>query len=184
MSKDLQFNEVEALLKLSHGDEVSFKAIYNKYSPVLYLRLIRMLKSNFLAEDILQDVFITVWNNRKKIDKSKCFQGYISSIAVHKCYDHFRKIARTHKLYSKLQIDETQPASNDQLLINKEESIVLFQTIALLPPKRKLIFNLCKVDGKSYEEVSNQLGISISTISDHIVKANSFIRFKLFPSIA
>lgn len=182
MLKDIHFNEVEALLKLSHGDEVSFEAIYKKYSPGLYSRLIKILKSGTMAEDILQDVFIIVWNNREKIDTNRCFQAYLSCIAVHKCYDHFRKIARTNKVYSKLPLTENQYTLNDQVLINKEESTVLFKTIELLPPKRKLIFRLCKVDGKSYEEVSNQLGISISTISDHIVKANTFIRSRLFHS--
>lgn len=170
-------------MRVSYGDEVSFAAIYNKFAPGLYLKLSKILKSNFLAEDILQEVFLIVWNNRDKIDPCKCFQAYLSTIAVNKCYDHLRKLASTSRLYVKLQRAENCLPANDQLLISKEESAVLFQTIELLPPKRKLIFKLCKIDGKTYEEVSNQLGVSVSTISDHIVKANTFIRSKLYFSI-
>jgi RNA polymerase sigma-70 factor (family 1) len=183
VQKDIHFNEAEALLRLSHGDEASFAAIYNNYAPGLYFKLIKILKSDFLAEDILQDVFLIVWNNREKIDLCKCFQAYLSTIAVNKCYDHLRKLASTGRLYAKLPLAENYYPENDQALISKEESIVLSQTIELLPPKRKLIFKLCKIDGKTYEEVSNQLGISVSTISDHIVKANTFIRSRLYFSI-
>jgi len=183
VQKDIQLNVAEALLRLSYGDEVSFAAVYNNFAPELYLKLIKILKSDFLAEDILQDVFLIVWNNREKIDPCKCFQAYLSTIAVNKCYDHLRRIASTGRLYAKLPLAENQNQGNDQILISKEESAVLYQTIELLPPKRKLIFKLCKVDGKTYEEVSDQLGISVSTISDHIVKANTFIRSRLHHSL-
>ena len=55
MQKDVQLNVAEALLRVSNGDEVSFEAIYNNYGPGLYLKLIKILKSDFLAEDILQE---------------------------------------------------------------------------------------------------------------------------------
>ena len=183
MQKDIQFSEAAVLLRLSQGDEAAFAVIYNNHAPGLYLKLMKMLKSDFVVEDILQDVFLIVWNNREKIDPAKCFQAYLSTIAVNKCYDHLRKIASTGRLYAKLPLAENYYPGNDQLLITKEESAVISQTIELLPPKRKLIFKLCKIDGKTYEEVSNQLGISVSTISDHIVKANTFIRSRLYFSI-
>ena len=181
MLKQNFFNEEELLLQLSLGDKVSFDTIYRKYSRGLLNKLIKILKSPIVAEDILHDVFITVWDNREKIDSNSCFQSYLSCIAINKCYDHFRKIARTNKLYSKLITEKERYSIQDQFLINKEESTILFHTIELLPPKRRLIFRLCKLDGKSYEEVSKQLNISLSTISDHIVKANTFIRTRYFP---
>lgn len=184
MQKDISFNESEVLVKLAQGDEACFEAVYKTYAPGLYIKLMKMLKSDFVVQDILQDVFLVVWNNREKIDPCKCFQAYLTTIAVNKCYDHLRKLASTGRLYAKLMVAENPPPENDQLLITKEESAVLNQTIELLPVKRKLIYKLCKIDGKSYEEISTQLGISVSTISDHIVKANSFIRSRLQLSIS
>ena len=67
----------------------------------------------------------------------------------------------------------------EEHFISKENSGILYQAIELLPPKRKLVFRLCKLEGKTYEEVSLLLGISLSTISDHIVKANLFIKSQL-----
>ena len=171
-------NEVHFLLQLSKGSEIAFETIYKHYSPHLYRKLINILKTDVIAQEVLQDVFIIIWKNRENIDVSKCFYAYLSCIVVNKCYDYFRKISNEKKMYSKLNnVYEYSPI--EEGLINKESLMTLYQVIELLPPKRKLIFSLCKVDGKSYEEVSQQLGVSLSTISDHIVKANHFIRNQL-----
>jgi len=85
-------------------------------------------------------------------------------------------MVRDKKLLQKLNGLSGYFDSIDEDVINKESSAILYHAIEQLPPKRKLIFRLCKVEGKSYEEVGLQLGISPSTISDHIVKANLFIK--------
>jgi RNA polymerase sigma-70 factor (ECF subfamily) len=71
----------------------------------------------------------------------------------------------------------------EETLVSKESAGMLHQAINSLPVKRRRIFMLCKLDGKSYDEVSRQLGISTSTISDHIVKANLFIRSYMLDQI-
>ncbi|MEJ7679292.1 MAG: sigma-70 family RNA polymerase sigma factor [Segetibacter sp.] len=64
----------------------------------------------------------------------------------------------------------------EEVLFNKENAGILQKAINSLPPQRRRIFKLCKIDGQSYDQVSEQLKISTSTISDHIVKANHCIR--------
>jgi RNA polymerase sigma-70 factor (ECF subfamily) len=171
-----QQDDRELLLLLASGDEGSFNTIYFKYSPRLLPMLNKMLKSSELAEEVLQDVFITLWDNRSKICPDKCFRSYILCIAANKCYDYFRKVARDRKLYLTISQAQSRASDSDQVVIDREKIGHLYQIIELLPKKRRAIFRLCKVDGKSYIEVSKQLGISLSTISDHIVKANLFIR--------
>ena len=68
----------------------------------------------------------------------------------------------------------------EEMLLRKENNHLLQKAIDSLSPQRQLVFRLCKLEGKSYDEVSQQLGISTSTISDHIVKANKTIREYLF----
>ena len=171
-----QIDDRELLLHLAIGDEASFKTIYYKHSPRLLLMLTKMLKSDALAEEVLQEVFISVWDHRDQLDAEKCFRSYIQCIAANKCYDYFRKVARDRKLFLKMSQGQSRASDMEQVFIDKDKIGSLFQLIELLPAKRRLIFRLCKVDGKSYGEVSKQLGISLSTISDHIVKANLFIR--------
>ena len=175
-------NEKEELMQLSQGSEIAFGIIYNRYSPRLYKKIVYILKNDALAQEILQEVFIIVWDKRENIDTSKYFYAYLTCIVVNKCYDYFRKSAREKKLGLKL-LDTQEYVSIEENLINKENSMLLYKVIQLLPPKRLLIFRLCKFDGKSYDEVSRELGLSLSTISDHIVKANHFIRTKLLQTL-
>ena len=176
-------NEKEELIQLSQGSEIAFEIIYNRYGHFLFKKITCILKNDALAQEILQEVFIIVWDTRKNIDTSKCFSGYLTAIVVNKCYDHLRKKTRAKKLGLKL-LETREYASIEENLINKENTSLLYKVIGLLPPKRQLIFRLCKFDGKSYGQVSRELGLSLSTISDHIVKANIFIRTKLLQMLA
>lgn len=177
MLSDNPFNEKQTLQQLSQGSETAFEKIYNFYSQRLYSKVLRLVKSDVIAEEILQDVFLVIWDNRSNIDPEKSFCSYLFCIATNKCYDYFRKTNRDARLKTEfLGFFATEYSHIEELLINKNNTEILNQAINSLPRKRRQIFMLCKFDGKSYTEVSQQLGISLSTISDHIVKANRFIK--------
>lgn len=171
------FDERQTIIDLSHGCELAFEKIYRFYSPRLYSKLFRILKSDPLVQELLQDIFFFIWKNRQYIDTGKSFPSYLFCIATSKAYDHIRRSMRHRKLLGQLMKTaqgECNPVESD--IIRKETSGSLHRAIELLPPKRRQVFMMCKVDGKSYNEVSDRLGISVSTISDHIVKANNFLK--------
>lgn len=171
------YNEKQLLLQLSEGNEGAFEKIYQLYSRRLYGKLLKFTKSELQAKELLQDIFLKIWYTRKNIDPEKSFRSYLFQIATNSAYDFFRKNLRDRLLqYQLLNISKYQYSHIEEALINKENNSILYRAINLLPPKRRNIYKLCKVDGKSYVEVSHQLGISPSTISDHIVKANLFIK--------
>lgn len=176
MLSDNSHNEKQTLQQLSQGSEIAFEKIYNFYSQRLYCKVLRLLRSDVAAREVLQDVFLVIWYNRGKLNPEKSFSSYLYCIATNKCYDYYRRIIRNKKLLVKLNEAPSYSETTEQAVTNKESSGILYHAIDLLPPKRKLIFRLCKFEGKTYEEVSKQLGISLSTISDHIVKANLFIK--------
>jgi RNA polymerase sigma-70 factor (family 1) len=176
------YNEALILQQLSQDSEAAFESIYNLYSSRLYCKMLKLLKSEAVAEELLQEVFLVIWDHRRKIDLQKSFCSFLFCIATNKCYDHFRKIAREKKLQHHFSYPHYPEHTAEENIISREDATSLYQAIESLPPRRKLVFRLCKMEGKSYEEVSQQLGISLSTISDHIVKANVFIRTELMKS--
>ena len=94
--------------------------------------------------------------------------------------DFFRKTARDKKMEERLSVFASADyVYIEEMMISKEKAAMLQQAIAALPAQRRQVFSLCKLDAKSYQEVSALLGISVSTISDHIVKATKFIRLHL-----
>ncbi len=177
-------NEKELLLLLKEGNEPAFENIYKLYSSRLYGNIYRMVKSESDAQEILQEVFVKIWKNREGIDPEKSFRSYLFRIAENKVYDFFRKVVRDKKMQARLLVVATEHYDHiEELVLRKENNDLLFKAINSLSPQRQQVFRLCKLEQKSYEEVSRKLGISTSTISDHIVKANKAVREYLFDNI-
>ena len=179
MSINNLFDEKQTLLELSKGSEEAFEKIYKLLGQRIYIKLCRLLKSEVIAEEILQDVFLTIWNNRSKLKLEKSFYSYIFCIATNKCYDYFRAMKRNKKLLIDLNLLSIYSDTSEEGAPDKGNYEILHDAIELLPPKRKIIFKLCKIECKSYEQISSEMGVSFSTISDHIVKANRFIKSTL-----
>ncbi len=177
MDEQLQYNEKQLLQQLLLGNEHAFEKIYRQYSTKLYSNLFRFVKSEKDAQELLQEVFFKVWKSRLKIDVEKPFSCYLLKIAENNVYDYFRRVARDKKRAAHLSIISPSAYLHiEEMLLNKEAALLLENAIKSLPPQRQHIFRLCKIEDKSYKEVSQLLGISVSTISDHIVKATKAIR--------
>ena len=170
-------DEKELLIELRNDNEQAFEKIYKLYSARLYGNLIKLVKSESEAQEILQDVFLKIWNNRHSIDTEKSFRSYLFKIAENKVYDFFRKAAREKKRESVLvEIATSAYMPVEEILVSEAKTALLEKAIESLPAQRQQVFRLCKLEGKSYKEVGEILGISTSTISDHIVKATRSIR--------
>ena len=177
MQRNFSPDEKEMLLLLKQGHEAGFEKIYKLYSTRLFGNIFKMVKSDAIAQEILQEVFIKVWNNRTVIDPERSFRSYIFRIAENSVYDYFRNASRVKKMRTHiLAVAIEQYDHIDELLLRKENNAILDKAISSLSPQRQLVFRLCKLEGQSYVEVGRELGISVSTISDHIVKANKTIR--------
>lgn len=174
------YNEVELLIRLRQGDERAFEQIYRAYSGPLTGKLMRLTKSPAYTVEILQEAFIRVWNNRETIAPEKGFRSYLFRIIENLAIDFFRKAAKDKRLMADIHLyQQTQAESIESALFERENYQVLHQIIDTLPPQRKAVFKLVKMEGKSYQEVGNLLGISPSTVSDHIVKATRYLRDQL-----
>src|SRR5690606_14909175 len=122
-------------------------------------------------QEILQEVFLKVWNYRDRIDIEKPFQAFLFQIMRNSVLDFFRKASRDKNIHSVLtsymQTDREHRNSIEDQLYFKEATQEIEQAINALPPKCREVFILCKIEGKSYEEVANHLKISIATVNNH-----------------
>lgn len=174
------FEEKELVSRLIAGDEAAFKILYDQYSERLHGYLLKLLKIDTAAVEILQDTFVKVWTHRAQIDPQQSFRSYLFRIAENASCDFFRKAGRDKKLREKLiSIASSQYKHEEEQAMVKEEVQHLYAAINALPPQRRQVFQLVKMEGKSYAEVSRELNISASTISDHIVKATRYLRQRL-----
>ena len=175
-SKAEDSNYTEWIIRLNAGEMIAFEWLYNTYKHQLAGNLFKLVKASDIAEDILHDVFVKVWENRTKIDPERSFEGYIYRIAANMVADFYRKISKDRNYQEYLiAIQETVYQHIDELLENKYRRELIDKALTELPPKCRTVFQLCKIEGRSYEEVSNLLQISPNTISNHLNRANKKI---------
>src|SRR5690606_37778225 len=112
------------------------------------------------TEELLQELFVRLWINRQQIDPERSIKSYLFRIGENLIQDTFRRAAKDKRMQQHLLTAVSEAYSHvEELLISSETRTELYQAIELLPPKRRKVFILCKLESKSYEEVSKLLNI-------------------------
>jgi RNA polymerase sigma factor (sigma-70 family) len=176
MSSDNE-NLILLLQQLRQGSEQAFTILYDKFSTPIYRNILHLVKNEDIAQELLQDLFLKIWEIRQNIKLEDSFKSFLYTVAGNMVYTHFRKTAKDNILIAQLvssYVDYETAA--EETFLSQQNLDLLKLAIEKLSPQRKQIYTLCKIEGKSYEEVSNELGISTSTIRDHIVKGNKTIK--------
>ena len=162
---------------LVEGDEEAFVMLYNKYHRKIYYTALKITGSEALAQDVTQDVFLKVWETRSRIDPHENFAAYIHTICRNIIFNLFKKAALEESVRKQIQqfaAITTSDEEDDDFY--ESYKALLYKAIGELPPQRRVIYEFCKLKGKTYEQVAHKLSISRSTVQDHIVKANKFIK--------
>jgi RNA polymerase sigma factor (sigma-70 family) len=176
--KALDSEQLRNLLEqLKQGSEPAFNSLYMEYSKPLYKRVFMVIKDEDKTEEIIQDIFLKIWQTRQTINPDLSFKSLLYTIANNLAYDFLRKIARDKRLIACLLLNATDyyMHTEEVLMVNETER-VLQEALNKLSPQQKLVFTLCKLEGKSYEEAGAQLGITTATVNSHIVKSSRYIR--------
>lgn len=160
-------------------DQEMFCMLYQTYQRDLHKNFLCLLSFQDSVEDILQEVFLKTWQLRDRIDTKQSLKAYMFRIGQNLIFDHYRR-QKQERNFSLLYVDfhDSIEQIDEDLLFHEDHISKLEDIIGKLPPRRKQVFEMCKLERRSYEEVSELLDISPSTISDHIVKATQFIKMK------
>ncbi|GGC14527.1 DNA-directed RNA polymerase sigma-70 factor [Parapedobacter defluvii] len=168
--------DIVLLEQIRDGNEQAFAALYDRYAGRLYGNLIKLVKDRDVAQELLQDVFLKIWEKRKSIRVESSFAAYLFAITKHMALNFSRRVVLDAKVVSSLAAEAPDGYSHiEEGMIAKELERLYDNAVNALPPKRRVVYIRCKHEGKTYEQVSRELGISTSTINDHMVKALRFI---------
>lgn len=180
METEKLYDERELLLRLKSGDHIAFEMMFHRYKSQMAGNALRLLKSPELAEDLLQEIFIRLWEQRSKIDIERTIGSYLYRIASNLAYDYFRKVARDRKLADKLlSVYPSVYEPIEKAVFDQENKLALDNALSMLPEQQRIVFTLCKIEEKSYQEVASMLNISIGTVNNHLTRANSSLRVLL-----
>ena len=168
----------ELLSRLKNGDMLAFDRVYELYSHKLFSFVFKILKNEAEADDIVQEVFVKIWESRHKLEDYKLLNSYIFTIAYNNSIDLIRKRISNIKYLEHLKnsavIDFT-PTFISQIEFN-ELNIKAEELVANLPERQKQVYLLHREEGLTYHEIAEQLGISKNTVENHMVKALKYLR--------
>lgn len=174
------YTDKELLGRLQQGDYIAFAELYNRYAGTLISKLIRLVHINEVAEELHQDVFMKVWEQRESLPIDIPIQAILFRKAKSLAYNFYRKAALDKNLHERLIASSTELYDELEEHLNfKETNELIMAAIAKLPEQRQKVFTRIKLDGKSYEEVAAEFDVSLSTIKDHMTKALKFLRTEL-----
>lgn len=167
----------ELFARIAQSDGNAFAEFFESYSVKLAVYVSRFLGSDLWAEEIVQDVFVKLWNIRETIGQMEYPAGFIYRMAANRAKDHLRH--RGHEL--KLQYQLTQhlaaSANNAQEQVDFRFSQRLFnEAIKRLPSQRAVIFRMRHEQGMGYDEIAAQLGLSRNTVRNQLNLALQNIR--------
>ncbi|MFB6454752.1 RNA polymerase sigma factor [Chitinophaga sp. Hz27] len=153
------------LIRLSGNDQAAFKGLYDKYHHALYRKTFFILKSAGETEDIIQEVFITLWEKRKDIDLEKPLGPWLFTVTFNRTVNHLKKSLREKSRQQlALLLSDTEPGS----YLQEARLQMLEVAISQLSPQKKKVFQLCKLEGKTYEETGRLMGISKYTVKEYL----------------
>ena len=166
------------LEKLKGGDEQAFNELYNSYRIPAIRFCNSILKDTEESENIVQEVFVKIWNKKETINPELNFISYLFTIIKNRVFDHLKEVKKNVFLKEKYweKVLEYQAIDNE---IKEERFVKLNDAVDGLSKKRKEIIKLNYEEGKSYEEIANQLNISKNTVKNQLVKAKQVIRIQL-----
>jgi RNA polymerase sigma-70 factor (ECF subfamily) len=176
MALNKNISDEELVEKLRKGDLEAFDTLFEKYSNRLFGFAMKYLKSKEEAEGLVQDVFLKIWENRKKLKKESSLNSYLFTISYHNICKFFRNKQLQGKLKEEIGLaSEISMDTEDQ--INYHSTLEeIEKLIEQLPPKQKVIFLKSRKEGKSTREIAEEMHLAPGTVDNHISAALKFIR--------
>jgi RNA polymerase sigma-70 factor (family 1) len=166
-------NEIELVMRLQHDDVTAFDVLYHTYHHPLYSNIFKLIRQADTSKDILQEVFISLWEKRASLHPQQSIGGWLFVVSYNKSVTYLKKRLRE----SMLNANRTEIAADpDRESQHEDQLSILEEAIGKLSPQKRKVFELCKVQGKTYEETAYELGISKHTVKEYLAGAIGHIK--------
>ncbi|MCU0450110.1 MAG: RNA polymerase sigma-70 factor [Bernardetiaceae bacterium] len=166
---------------VQYQDYRAFQLLFEQYYRLLCLYALRLLPGPEMAEEVVADVFVKIWRNQANIQLKGSAQAYLFAAVKNQALDYLR--SRQHRQSQRqqpewpAQLGDRDP-DPEQRLLQTELGRQLEEAVASLPPQCQLIFRLSRDEGRKYQEIADELGLSIKTVETQMGRALKFLREK------
>ena len=171
-----QIKDIDLVEKLRKGDLEAFDLIFKKYSDRLYGFVLNYLKTKEETEELVQDVFLKIWENREKLRKNSTLKSFLFTIAYHEMCTLFRRKKLYEQFYKEIGYTGNSSNEMEDRLDYQSALGQVDRIIEKLPEKQRIIFIKSRKEGKSTKEIAEEMNLAPGTVDNNISSALKFIR--------
>lgn len=172
--------DIKLLHRFRDGDVEAFRKIYETFCDPLYRFAYSYLKDEFESEEIVQDVFLKVWEKRAEVDVQKSFKSYLYRITVNKVFNALKhRVVRQKYEQQAMRSDQHTEETPESSIQFNELNEKLEHLLNELPEQQRTIFVMSRWKGMSNAEIADQLNLSIRTVENQIYRATRFMKLHL-----
>jgi len=177
MPNKFPLDEATLIARLKEDNEQAFELLFNHYHNLVYKVAMLYVKSPSLAEDIVQDVFMKIWFQRKNLPDIISFESWIYTIARNLTINCIKKLAHERNARTAFGSEYNGfDNTTDHRIRNNQYNNLLQQAILHLPEQQQKVYRLAKEKGMSYEAIGRELSLSPLTVKTHMARALTSIR--------
>lgn len=174
-------NDQHLFKQIATGDERAFRQVFHAYNAKLHPFVLKVVHSESVAEDIIQETFLRLWLHRAEVAEMEYPASWLYKVASNLSLTRLRsQAAEVRRLQQIACRERVEPDHVIESISAKEIQMLLIQAIDQLPPKRQHIYKLSREQGLSYEGIAKELHISPNTVKNQLVSAFKFIKEYLY----
>ena len=160
-------DEKTMLTNISMGDESAFKEMFVQYYPKVKVFLGQFIGNQDDAKDVAQNIFVKIWLQRRLLPELRSFSAFLYTMTRNAAIDY----GRIHKI--RIHLDAVETASErdhetESGFFAKELQVRISHAVAEMPEKRRKVFIMSRLEGRTGKEIAETLGISRKTVENHI----------------
>jgi RNA polymerase sigma-70 factor (family 1) len=177
MLSEKKYEESTLLAMLAGDSEYAFQIIFDRYRNTIYKVAMLYVKSPVIAEEIVQDVFLKLWFQRKNLTAIKSLESWLFILTKNLTLNSLKKIAHEWNAREKwIKENDLSENTTDHKIVSAEQQQLLRQAVSRLSPQQQEVYKLAREQGLSYDSIGEKLSISPLTVKTHMARALASIR--------
>ncbi|GAB4277796.1 MAG: RNA polymerase sigma-70 factor [Marinilabiliales bacterium] len=172
-------NPGKNILLINYNDEKFFNAIFDKYYLSLFYYAKTFVNNQEIAEDIVQETFLKIWQKKEQIKNYDSIQSYLFVSVKNTCLDYLKHNKTANDYKNQENFNSLNNNNTDHLIRESEIKAQLHKAIDTLPPQCRTVFTLSRFENMKQKDIAKKLGISLKTVENHMGKALMLIKEKM-----
>lgn len=168
--------EIDIVKALSKGNIKAFEKLFMHYHPKLIHFLQGFIKDTELARDMAQDIFLSIWNDRHKLSEVRSFQGYLFHMAKCNIYNYYDHLTVNERFVLEQLHKSDHTECTEELIFARQLQEMIDETVNQMPPQRKTIYTMSRIEGISNANIAKRLNINKRTVENHLTSALADLR--------